>query len=65
MTRRLRTEPRLADADGFYEALMAAYRDLPEEAAAKLSAKLILLLANHIGEEAVVREALEIARREG
>lgn len=59
----LRTEPRLADPDGLYEALMAAYRDLPEAAAAKLSAKLILLLANHIGDEAVIRQALEIARR--
>lgn len=59
----LKTEPRLADPDGLYEALMAAYRDLPEEQALRLSAKLILLLANHIGEEAVVREALAIAEQ--
>lgn len=58
----LKTEPRLADPDGLYEALMAAYRDLPEEQALLLSAKLILLLANHVGDEAVVREALAVAQ---
>lgn len=64
MTGRLRTEPRLADPDALYAALMAACRDLPDEQAARLGAKLILLLANHIGDEAVILEALEIARGE-
>lgn len=47
--------------DGLYEALMAAYRDLPDEQALKLSAKLVLLLANHVGDAEVVREALAVA----
>ncbi|SME92901.1 Protein of unknown function [Tistlia consotensis] len=61
MTAHLETGPRLDDPDALYEALMAAYRDLPDAEALKLSAKLVLLLANHIGDAAVVREALAIA----
>lgn len=63
MSKKLDTAPRLADPDGLYEALMAAYRDRSEEEALKLSAKLILLLANHIGDETVIREALAIAEK--
>lgn len=58
----LRTEPRLADPDGFYAALMEAHRDLSPEASRRLDAKLIILLANHIGEMAVLHEALAIAQ---
>ena len=62
MSKRLVTDLRLADPDGFYASLLAAYGDLPEREALKLSAKLILLLANHIGDEAVLHEALAAAR---
>lgn len=58
----LRTEPRLSDPDGFYAALMEAHRGLDAATSRKLDAKLILLLANHIGEVAVLREALAIAQ---
>jgi hypothetical protein len=58
---RLRTEPRLADPDGFYEALMDAHRGLDAEASRRLDARLVLLLANHIGDEAVLREAIAAA----
>lgn len=61
MTGHLLTEPRLADPDGLYETLLGAYRELSEEDALKFSAKLILLLANHIGEPDVIREALAAA----
>ena len=61
----LRTEPRLADADALYAALMDAHRDLPPEESRKLDAKLVLLLANHIGDAAVVLDALRIARQKG
>ncbi len=57
----LRTEPRLADPDGFYAALMAAHRGLEEAASRRLDARLVLLLANHIGDDAVLREAIERA----
>lgn len=58
----LRTEPRLADPDAFYAALMDAHRGLDDDASRRLDAKLVLLLANHIGEEAVLREAIALAR---
>jgi hypothetical protein len=49
--------------DDFYEALIEAHRDLDEQASARLNAKLILLLANHVGDVAVLREALALARQ--
>ena len=58
----LRTEPRLADPDALYAALMDAHRDLAPEASRKLDAKLVLLLANHIGELAPVLEAIALAK---
>ena len=58
----LNTAPNLGDADGFYEALIAAHRDLSEEESHAMNARLILLLANHIGDRAVLDEALAAAR---
>ena len=49
--------------DDFYEALIAAHRDLSDEESERLNARLILLLCNHIGDIAVLREALALARR--
>ncbi len=48
--------------DDFYQALIDAHRDLSDEQSALLNAKLILLLANHIGDLQVIREALQLAR---
>ena len=48
--------------DDFYEALIEAHDGLSDEQSEKLNTRLILLLANHIGELNVLREALEIAR---
>lgn len=50
--------------DDFYEALIEAHRDLDDEQSAMVNARLILLLANHIGDIAVLREALAIARQD-
>jgi hypothetical protein len=61
----LNIEPNIADPDGFYEELINAQRDLDEAQARKMNARLILLLANHIGERAVLSEALEKARPPG
>jgi hypothetical protein len=58
---RLRTEPRLADPDGFYAQLMDAHRGLDAEASRRLDARLVLLLANHIGDAAVLAEAIALA----
>jgi hypothetical protein len=58
----LNTEPNLVAPDDFYERLIEMHRDLPEEASARVNAKLILLLANHIGDAEVLDEAMRIAR---
>jgi hypothetical protein len=57
----LRTEPRLTDADALYEALVQAHRGLDAAASRRLDARLVLLLANHIGDLAVLREAITLA----
>jgi Protein of unknown function (DUF2783) len=48
--------------DDFYEALLAAHQGLDEKESAALNARLVLLLANHIGSLPVLREALALAR---
>lgn len=48
--------------DDFYEALIETHRDLSDEQSAMVNAKLVLLLANHIGDISVLREAMKIAR---
>ena len=58
----LNLEPNIARPDDFYEALIALHRDLTPEESAKVNAKLILLLANHIGDAQVLNEALVAAR---
>lgn len=56
------TEPNLADPDGFYERLIDAHRGLDAAGSRRLNARLILLLANHVGDGEVLDEALRIAR---
>lgn len=59
----LNTKPNIADADGFYAALLAAHRGLTEAQSLALDAELILILANHIGDREVLDEALVLARK--
>ena len=49
--------------DDFYEALIETHRDLSDEQSALVNAKLVLLLSNHIGDMAVLREAMQLARQ--
>jgi len=58
----LDTTPRLADPDGLFELLTEAHRDLDAEASRRLDARLVLILANHIGDMDVLREAIALAR---
>ena len=62
MSASLSSESKLAAPDEFYAALMDLHRDLDQAESAKVNAKLVLLLANHIGEMAVLRQALAAAR---
>ena len=56
------TEPHLDAPDDFYEALIAAHDGLGDAQSASLNAKLVLLLANHIGDLGVLKAALAAAR---
>jgi hypothetical protein len=51
----------LARPDDVYNALIAAHKGLDDEQARAFDARLILLLVNHVGDEAVIREALKEA----
>jgi len=56
------TDSNLPDPDEFYEALLSTYSDLTPTQSEALNARLILLLANHIGDLSVLREAMKLAR---
>jgi len=58
----LTLQPNFQDADGFYAALLASHKGLSEAESAALNARLILILANHVGEKATLDEALRVAR---
>jgi hypothetical protein len=58
----LNIEPNLAAPDDFYQALIELHRELSDEQSELVNARLILLLANHIGDLAVLREAMRRAR---
>lgn len=59
---KLITDPHLSAPDDFYEALIDAHRELSPEQSHALNARLVLLLANHIGALDVLKEALFAAR---
>ena len=56
------TTPNLSAPDDFYEALIETHQDLSPQQSHALNARLVLLLANHIGSQSVLREALAAAR---
>ena len=56
------TDPNLSAPDDFYEALIDAHRDLSPPESHALNARLVLLLANHVGDLTVLRQALTAAR---
>ena len=51
-----------ADADDFYEALLDAHQGLSTEQSALLNARLILLLANQVGDARVLKDMVAAAR---
>lgn len=53
--------PNLADPDGFYEALLTAHDGLSKDQSDAMNARLILILANHIGDPAVLESAIRAA----
>ena len=57
----LRRTLNLAHPDDIYNAIVDAHKELTDEQSPPFDARLILLLVNHIGDEAVIREALKEA----
>ena len=55
------TDSNLSAPDDFYEALIAMHRGLSEDDSARCNARLILLLANHIGDAEVLKAAMAAA----
>lgn len=58
----LNRQPNIASPDSFYEELISTQRDMSDEQADLLLAKLVLILSNHIGDRSVLTEALTLAR---
>lgn len=56
------TKPNIADADGFYARLLATHKGLTEAQSHALNARLVLVLANHVGDAGVLTQALDLAR---
>lgn len=59
---KLVTASRFADPDAAYLALVEARRNLSDAQAAELDSKLVLILANHVGDLDVLREAIALAK---
>lgn len=61
---KLMTDPNLESPDEIYEQLIAMHRGLSDAQSAFVNAKLILLLANHVGDAQVLAEAIRAARED-
>ena len=57
----LNIEPNMKNFDAFYEALIETHRDLSPEQSHEVNAKLVLLLANHIGDLEILKDAMQRA----
>jgi hypothetical protein len=58
----MKTQPHFQDADGFYEQLLDAHQGLSKEDSDLLNARLILLLANQVGDAKVLKDCIAAAR---
>lgn len=59
---KLTTTTNLTNPDAVYTAIIDAHRDLTDEQSAAFNARMVLLLANHIGDDDIVLEALNAAQ---
>ncbi|HMN51968.1 MAG TPA: DUF2783 domain-containing protein [Xanthobacteraceae bacterium] len=59
----LNTESRFPNPDAAYEAMVDAHRGLSETESAAFNARLALILANHIGDLAILRSAIALAKQ--
>ena len=56
------TTPNIPDPDGFYAELLGLHEGHGKDESDAINARLVLILANHIGDREVLREALALAR---
>lgn len=61
----LKTDPNIPNPDGFYSELIEAHEGLSDEESAALNARLILVLANQIGNRDVLSAAISVAKAPG
>lgn len=61
----LNTRPNIPGQDEFYAQLIGAHEGLSDDESIALNARLILILANHIGDREVLSQALEAAAKAG
>lgn len=59
----LSTSSNFLDPDAAYRLIVEAHRGISDAQSADLDAALVLILANHIGNADVLREAIALARR--
>lgn len=59
----LDTTTRFPDPDRAYRALIEAHRGLSDAESAALNTRLVLILANHIGDLGVLEEAIALAKQ--
>lgn len=65
MSKTLVTETRFPNPDAAFQAIVDAHRGLSEEESADINTRLVLLLANHIGDLEVLEEAIAMAKDPG
>jgi hypothetical protein len=58
----LNLDANITDPDGFYDELLGAHEGLSKEESNAFNARLILILANHLGDRTVLRTALNTAK---
>ena len=62
MTNQIKLDLHLQDADTFYERLLDAHQGLSPAQSALLNARLILVMANQLGDTALLQACLDAAR---
>lgn len=55
-------KPNIENPDAFYEILTDAQRDMSDEEANDMNARLVLILANHVGDFGDLKQAIELAK---
>ena len=58
----LNLEPNIPDPDDFYDELLAAHQGLDKVDSDAFNARLVLILANHIGDRQILKQALIAAK---